>query len=112
MWLQDEKGEPLPAKAKDSSFAHSTESNDARDDDSGGGLDNFPDTDNDKVKADYSAYHHVYDSHSSLDYGYDGDDWDPDDGLDYGSDGDDWDPDDGLDYDYDSDDRHPDDGLD
>lgn len=86
----------MPAKGEDSSFAHSTESNDARDDDFGGGLDNFPDADNDKVEVDYSAYHHVDDSHSSPDYGYDVDDWG--DGPDYGYDGDDWA--DGPDYDY------------
>ena len=86
----------MPAKAEDSSFAHSMKSYDARDDDLAGDLDVFSHADNDKVVlADLSAHHHVHPSHSSLDYGDGGDDLDT---FDVGY-GDDWDPYDGYDGD-------------
>ena len=72
----------MPAKVEDSPFAHSLKSHDARDDDFAGGLDIFPDADNDEVEVDLSANYHVNDSHSSFDFGYDGYDSDPLDGYD------------------------------
>ena len=107
---------PLPAKAEDSSFAHSMKSYDARGDDFPGGLDICSDADNDKVMVGFSAYHHAGENNSSLDNfcdgvvvdpfdvgydggqsgdpydGYDGDDWwDPYDGYDDGDSGDQYD---------------------
>jgi len=103
----DEKGEPLPAKADDSSFTHSMKSYNARDDDLTGGVDIFSGADDDKVMVSHSSVGYVCarDVLDPFDVGYDGDDWDPDDCRSY--DGDDWDPDDCRSYD--GDDWDPDD---
>lgn len=83
----------MPARAEDSSFAHSRKSYAARDDDLAGGLDIFSHADNVISKpVDWRA--HVVVSRSSPDYDHGGDDLNP---FDVGSDGDYWDPEDGFD---------------
>jgi len=94
----DDKGEPLPAKAEESSSAHLKESHDGSDDDLGDDVAGG-NADNDKVEKNYSAHLPVNVPYSSIDLddhlGYDGDyrdygpDFDPD--VDY--------PDYDLDYD-------------